>query len=72
MASKPVKYAAKIEDTPVDSALKKDDGWHLAIRWLFDEKSHGTQYGTVGYAVIPPGGGRHELHLHENAEELTY
>jgi len=39
---------------------------------MIDEQRLGAKYGTVGYAVIPPGGGRHERHLHENAEEFTY
>ena len=71
MASKSAKYWACPDAVPVDRSLRPEDGWKLNIRWLIDEQRLGSRYGSVGYAVIPPSGGRHELHVHDNAEEVS-
>ncbi len=60
------------DDVPVDGSLKPEDGWKLGIRWLIDEKRLGSKYGSVGYAHFEPGAGRHELHYHEHAEEVSF
>jgi len=41
----------------------------MVLRWLIDEKTAGSTMGTLGYTIFPPGG-KHELHVHENAEEF--
>ncbi len=72
MAEKSSRYVPTVEETPIDTSLKPEDGWKMAIRWLVHEKNRGAQFGTVGYAVFPPSTGAHDLHYHENAEEFTY
>lgn len=71
VAGRSNKYWTSIDDVPVDTSLKAEDGWKLALRWLIDENRLGSKFGSVGYAVVPPGGGRHELHVHDNCEEVS-
>ncbi len=65
------KYRTRIENVNPDGTLKEEDGWKFAMRWLVDEKSMDSKLGALGYAVFPPGTGRHELHVHDDAEEIA-
>ncbi len=71
MKVKSSRYWTHFDNAQVDTGLSANDGWKLAIRWLVDEHHLGSRYGAVAYSVIPPGGGAHELHAHDHAEEVA-
>ncbi len=64
-------FLTRPERAKKDTSLRPEDGWHINIGWLIDSVRMGSTLGSVGYAVVPPGGGRHEPHVHENAEEVA-
>jgi quercetin dioxygenase-like cupin family protein len=50
--------------------LRPDDGWvDMQVQFLIDEASASSTGLVVGRTVIPPGG-RHDRHLHPNADEF--
>lgn len=54
-----------------DEMLEPEEGWiNMELRWLIDENTVGSEFGTLGYTVFPPGS-QHAPHVHENAEEYV-
>lgn len=47
-------------------------GWiDMDVRWLATRETVGAQHGVLGVTCFPPGA-RHEVHRHENCEEVEY
>jgi oxalate decarboxylase/phosphoglucose isomerase-like protein (cupin superfamily) len=47
-------------------------GWiDMDVRWLVTRQTVGSDNSVFGVTYFPPGG-RHEIHRHENAEEVEY
>jgi quercetin dioxygenase-like cupin family protein len=47
-------------------------GWvDMDVRWLVTRDTVGSDNSVFGVTYFPPGG-RHEIHRHENAEEVEY
>lgn len=56
-----------------DKDLKQEEGWNrMKVQWLCTEKTMGSKHTVMGRTVFPPKGASHELHIHENAEEVLY
>jgi quercetin dioxygenase-like cupin family protein len=52
-----------------DKSLSLDRGFQkMALRWLIDENTVGSESGVLGYTVFSPGAS-HKPHVHEHAEE---
>lgn len=67
MAPKPQKINVKL--VKPDETLKPADGWYnVVLRWIISEDTVGSELGTLGYTILPPKA-KHDLHVHENAEE---
>jgi quercetin dioxygenase-like cupin family protein len=62
-------YKFNIWDMKPDRTLRPKKGWiNMELRWLVDENTMGSEFGTLGYTVFPPDS-QHAPHIHENAEE---
>ena len=47
-------------------------GWiDMDVRWLITRDTVGADHSVFGVTYFPPGA-RHEIHRHENAEEVEY
>jgi quercetin dioxygenase-like cupin family protein len=47
-------------------------GWvEMDVRWLVTRETVGSEQSVFGVTYFPPGA-RHEVHRHENAEEVEY
>jgi len=47
-------------------------GWvEMDVRWLVTRETVGAEQSVFGVTYFPPGA-RHEVHRHENAEEVEY
>jgi quercetin dioxygenase-like cupin family protein len=47
-------------------------GWvDMDVRWLVTRETVGAELGVFGVTYFPPGS-RHEIHRHENAEEVEH
>lgn len=54
-----------------DDKLRREDGWNrMEVQFLSTEQTTGSEFSVVGRTVFPPGGASHEMHVHENAEEI--
>lgn len=64
------KYKTNIKRVDPDSTLEEEKGWvNMQLRWLIDEETMGAENGVLGYTIFPPGESKHDLHVHEDAEE---
>ena len=57
-------------DTTAPSDLTGTAFSHLDVRWLVGEARRGSELVGVGQTIYPPRG-RHEHHLHPDAEEVV-
>lgn len=63
-------YRTNVREVPLVGGLAPDEGWvDMQVQFLIDEASASSTRLVVGRTVIPPGG-RHERHLHPNADEF--
>jgi quercetin dioxygenase-like cupin family protein len=63
-------YRTNVSDVPLVGGLTEAEGWiAMQVQFLVDEASAGSTGLVVGRTVIPPGG-RHDRHLHPNADEF--
>lgn len=66
---------ARLEDFGPGKGARPEDGkpgWiDMDVRWLVTRDSVGSQQSVFGVTYFPPGA-RHEVHRHENAEEIEY
>jgi oxalate decarboxylase/phosphoglucose isomerase-like protein (cupin superfamily) len=64
-----------IDQVGPDSGSKPEEGrpgWiDMDVRWLVTRDTVGSDNSVFGITYFPPGG-RHEIHRHENAEEVEY
>ena len=68
-----MKYLINQKDIKPDQNLKGEDGWNrMQVQWLCTEANLGSKHAVLGRTVFPPNGASHELHVHENAEEILY
>jgi mannose-6-phosphate isomerase-like protein (cupin superfamily) len=68
-----IKRKVNINEVPVDQNLRADEGWvRMDVQWLCSEDTTGSKNCVVGRTIFGPGGGAHEHHTHENAEEILY
>ncbi len=44
----------------------------MQVQFLCSEANMGSQHALLGRTIFPPNGASHELHVHENAEEIMY
>jgi quercetin dioxygenase-like cupin family protein len=59
--------------TPPEERPEADKpGWvDMDVRWLVTRETVGAEQSVFGVTYFPPGS-RHEVHRHENAEEVEY
>ncbi len=58
-----------LDSVPVVGGLHADEGWiDMRVQFLID-RTKGSDDFLLGWTVIPPGG-RHDRHLHRNADEF--
>lgn len=70
MTQAPKPYRTRIENVPLEPGLKEEEGWiNMQVQFLIDARNTGSAELVVGRTVLPPGG-RHERHLHPNADEF--
>ena len=63
-------YRTNIRDVPLAGGLSANEGWiDMRVQFLIDAARAGSDQLVVGRTVIPPGG-RHDRHLHPNADEF--
>lgn len=63
-------YRTNVSEVPLVGGLTEEEGWiDMRVQFLIDEASAGSPGLVVGRTVIPPGG-RHDRHLHPNADEF--
>jgi quercetin dioxygenase-like cupin family protein len=63
-------YRTTVREVPLAGGLTEDEGWvGMQVQFLIDEASAGSTELVVGRTVIPPGG-RHDRHLHPDADEF--
>jgi len=63
-------YRTNVAEVPLARGLSEDDGWvDMRVQFLIDAGEAGSERLVVGRTVIPPGG-RHDRHLHPNADEF--
>lgn len=64
-------FKVNVKSVKPDETLKPEKGWiNMILRWIIDEDTMGSEFGTLGYTVFPPGEAQHAPHIHENAEEF--
>jgi quercetin dioxygenase-like cupin family protein len=63
-------HRTNVSDVPLVGGLTEAEGWiDMQVQFLIDEASAGSTGLVVGRTIIPPGG-RHDRHLHPNADEF--
>jgi len=63
-------YRTNVRDVPLETGLTVEEGWiEMQVQFLLDEQSAGSSELVLGRTVIPPGG-RHDRHLHPDADEF--
>ena len=69
----PRKTSLDAVDTPIDQRPESGKpGWvEMDVRWLVTRETVGSEQSVFGVTYFPPGS-RHEVHRHENAEEVEY
>jgi mannose-6-phosphate isomerase-like protein (cupin superfamily) len=68
-----MKYKVNQNDVTPEKSLKGEDGWNrMQVQFLCNEANMGAQHAVLGRTIFPPNGASHELHVHENAEEIMY
>lgn len=64
-----------LDDVKGDPASRPEagrPGWiDMDVRWIVTRDTVGSQESVFGLTYFPPGS-RHEIHRHENAEEVEY
>jgi oxalate decarboxylase/phosphoglucose isomerase-like protein (cupin superfamily) len=64
-----------IDEVTPNAGSRPEDGrpgWiDMDVRWLVTRETVGSDTSVFGVTYFPPGG-RHEIHRHENAEEVEY
>ena len=67
------KYKTSVEEVPKQTQLRGEVGWNrMQVQFVINKDSLGSQLAMMGHTIFPPNGASHELHVHENAEELMY
>ena len=67
------KYCINESEVKPATDLKHEDGWNrMQVQRLCTEANFGSKLTVMGRTIFPPNGAAHELHYHENAEEVIY
>lgn len=68
--SKAKPFRTNIKNVPLETGLKREDGWiNMQVQYLINEKTAGSKRTVVGWTVLPPGAA-HEQHRHHNVDEF--
>ena len=68
-----MKYKINQKDREPEKNLRGEDGWNrMRVQFLCNEAYMGSKHAVLGRTIFPPKGASHELHVHENAEEIIY
>ncbi|HEX5723017.1 MAG TPA: cupin domain-containing protein [Acidimicrobiia bacterium] len=63
-------YRTRLEDVPLVSGLRRDEGWvDMQVQFLVDKHAAGSDDFLLGWTVLPPRA-RHERHRHQRADEF--
>ena len=63
----------RVEGFNPETGLRAEEGWvNMSVKFLVTDQTVGSEKTVFGLTVFPPGGSKHDVHRHPNAEETMY